>query len=160
MSRVEPAREAVDEAAADGRNPVQDGKVLPAEDDHPRPGDGVPGSLPGAVLESSQRPAHGPRALGLGQVPGDHGGLGPPGGDLGEPARPEGAPGEQHADGLEEVRLALGVPAGEEVQPAGWTKGESLIVAKITKAEASDLHALNLPFLDENSPSKSSENAP
>jgi hypothetical protein len=78
------------------------------------------------------------------------GGFGPPGGQLPKATGTKRPAGQEHTDGFQKVGLALGVPAAEDVQAAGWTIGKSLIIAKITKTQAANLHPLNLPFLDEN----------
>ena len=143
MGRIEPSREAVDEVPARARRAVDDLEVLPAERDHPRPLDGLAGVLPAIVLTLGERAAHDAaagRAVTSHQLARDRASLDTPARHLGQPRRPEGAAGDEHSEGLEEVRFALRVGADQEVQPWRRTVLQGAVITEVDDVDPADLH--------------------
>ena len=90
--------------------------------------------------------SNGPRRpLGLGDEAGDGqrllGNL--PADELAVAAGAEGADRGEEVDGLQEIRLALGVIADEEQGPRRQVQLQLAIVAKVSEAQVTDIHRLN-----------------
>ena len=140
MAREQPGRAAVDEVAARGGRAVEDGQVLPAERDHARPRARLAGGLPAAVGQPLDRAPDRARAFGSQQLATEHRRLAAPVRNVAEPRGAERAPRQQDGERLQEVRLALRIEAGEEVELRSRAIGEGTIITEFQYLQASNLH--------------------
>src|SRR3989304_1514513 len=107
--------------------------------------------LPDPVAAPQEGAPHAAAALDAGRAPcqltGDGRRLDTPARDLADPRGPERAPRDQEAEGLQEVGLALGGGADEDVQPRLRVKLQGAIAAYFRQLHPGDPHPAKLLFL-------------
>src|SRR5262249_3081252 len=127
------------------RRTVEDCQILPSEHDHTRPRTGLPPHVPRRAFVLTHGPSEGPTALRAPELTRSRRRRLAPAGNLTEPCRPKGPPGQAKREGLQKVGFALGVWPGENVKSSRWLVSEGSIVAEFSQFDPSDLHPLRLP---------------
>ena len=142
MRRIQAPGKPVNEVTPRRGRPVHDGEILPAECNGPRPRTRRSQHPPRSRVASGDSTPHGRCPVGTAEIPGKRGRLRSPAGDLTETKRPEGPPGEEKPERLEEVGLSLRVGPPDQVEPRRWRVAQGAVVSIVTELNPAYLHPI------------------